>query len=63
MFSLTFVVLWTATGRKIIPPNLGLGRRGDHGDGFKYALSVTSDYPLITWKMLTIYMQVLFRLK
>lgn len=50
-------------GRKIIPPNLGLGRRGDHGDGFKYALSVTSDYPLITWKMLKIYMQVLFRLK
>lgn len=38
-------------GRKIIPPNLGLDRRGGRGDGFKYALSVTSDYTPITWKM------------
>lgn len=40
-------------GRKIIPPNLGLDRRGDKGDGFKYALSVTSDYTPITWKICT----------
>lgn len=50
-----FYVLLHATGRKIIPQNLGLARRGDKGDGFRYALSVTSDYKLITWKRQKIY--------
>lgn len=42
-------------GRKIIPPNLGLDRTGDGGDGSKCALSVTSDYTPITCKMCKIY--------
>lgn len=51
MSSFTSVVLKHATGRKIIPPNLGLDRRGNKGGGFKYALGVTSDYTPITWEM------------
>lgn len=48
-------------GKKIIPPNLGLGRRGDHGDGIKHALSVTSHYTPIAWTTYTTYTQMLIK--